>query len=153
MISQPFQFQMINITLNSTHFCLFSILISSRIGAVFLMMNTSKHERRTKIITSEKSTRQEHVETYVNIWGGEGPWRLSHRFLGLLVLALGFTNISLGVFLAVLPLAVWIIWYIYLGFILLAILLLEVASLIRNGCTGRGKSYAAGSGKPNKSNS
>jgi hypothetical protein len=51
-------------------------------------------------------------------------------------LALGFVNISLGVFLAVLPLPVWIIWYIYLGFLVLVLLGMEIVSLLRRGKDG-----------------
>lgn len=72
-------------------------------------------------------------------WGGEGTWRIGHRILGALVLALGFTNISLGVFLAVLPLAVWIIWFIYLGFFFFILLGMELVALVRRGSTGGSK--------------
>ena len=73
------------------------------------------------------------------IWGGEGTWRIGHRILGALVLALGFTNISLGVFLAVLPLAVWIIWFIYLGFLFFILVGMELVALARRGCSGTSK--------------
>lgn len=64
-------------------------------------------------------------------WSGATTWRLAHRSLGALVLALGFVNISLGVFLAVLPLPVWIIWYIYLGFLVLILVGMEIVQFIR----------------------
>ena len=54
-------------------------------------------------------------------------------------MALGLVNISLGVFLAVLPLAVWIIWYIYLGFLVLLLAGMEIVKLLRRG-DGGGKS-------------
>ena len=66
--------------------------------------------------------------------GGEGAWRTIHWILGSLVLALGLINISLGVFLAVLPLPVWVVWYIYMGILIIIILILEIrAFLIRRG--------------------
>jgi hypothetical protein len=74
-------------------------------------------------------------------WAGEGTWRIGHRILGSLVLALGLVNISLGVFLAVVPLAVWIIWYIYLGFLVLILIGMEIVSLLRGGAIGKGKTH------------
>lgn len=50
--------------------------------------------------------------------------------LGVLILALGFVNISLGVFLAVLPLPVWIIWFIYMGFLVLILVGMELAQVL-----------------------
>lgn len=76
-------------------------------------------------------------------WGGEGTWRIGHRILGALILALGFTNISLGVFLAVLPLAVWIIWFIYLGFFFFILIGMELVALARRGCSGTSKKKPA----------
>jgi hypothetical protein len=49
----------------------------------------------------------------------------------------------LGVFLAVLPLPVWIIWFIYLGFLLLILVGMEIVALIRRG----GASAGIGTGK------
>jgi hypothetical protein len=66
-------------------------------------------------------------------WAGEGPWRIIHRILGSIVLALGLINISLGVFLAVLPLPVWVIWYIYLGILIIIIFILEILACVRRG--------------------
>ena len=66
-------------------------------------------------------------------WAGEGAWRIGHRILGSLILAMGLVNISLGVFLAVLPLPVWIIWFIYLGFLVLILIGMEIVSLMRRG--------------------
>ena len=51
-------------------------------------------------------------------WAGEGPWRIIHRILGSIVLSLGLINVSLGVFLAVLPLPVWVVWYIVMNYFL-----------------------------------
>jgi hypothetical protein len=73
-------------------------------------------------------------------WAGEGTWRIGHRILGSLILAMGFVNISLGVFLAVLPLPVWIIWFIYLGFLVLILIGMEIVSLMRRG-VGKGGSH------------
>ena len=73
-------------------------------------------------------------------WGARGIWRIAHRILGLLILTLGLVNICLGVFLAILPLPVWIIWYIYFGFLVLLLASLEIVVLLRRGCTGKRKS-------------
>jgi hypothetical protein len=98
------------------------------LGAIFLRNRRSKGDRLTE---TDYKTRREEFEP--DTWAGEGVWRLCHLILGSLVLALGFVNISLGVFLAVLPLPVWIIWYIYLGFLVLVLLGMEIVSLIRRG--------------------
>ncbi|CAF1432008.1 unnamed protein product [Rotaria sp. Silwood1] len=106
-------------------------------GAVFLSMHDKKNE--SFIETDKKYTQQiKHRDT----WGGEGAWRIGHRILGLLILALGFVNICLGVFLAVLPLPVWIIWYIYFGFLVLLIIGLEIVALLRRDSSGKSKSYS-----------
>ncbi len=104
---------------------------SSRLGAIFLRNRRSKGDRLTE---TDYKTRREEFEP--DTWAGEGVWRLCHLILGSLVLALGFVNISLGVFLAVLPLPVWIIWYIYLGFLVLVLLGMEIVSLLRRGKDG-----------------
>ena len=107
----------------------------SRIGAIFLRNRVSKGDRLSE---SGKKIREDEF-TY-DTWAGEGSWRLGHRILGALVLALGLVNISLGVFLAVLPLAVWIIWFIYLGFLVLILLGMEIVALLRRRGGGAGKS-------------
>ena len=57
-----------------------------------------------------------------------------------MVLVLGLVNISLGVFLAVLPLAVWLIWYIYLIILVLLLVILEILGFLRRRATRRGPS-------------
>jgi len=73
-------------------------------------------------------------------WAGDGAWRIIHRILGSIVLALGLINISLGVFLAVLPLPVWIIWYIYMSFLIIIIFTMEILVYLRPGGVGKGGS-------------
>ncbi len=81
------------------------------------------------------------LETYAHdTWAGEGAWRIIHRILGSLVLALGLINISLGVFLAVLPLPVWVVWYIYMAILIIIIFLMEILTCIRRGGVGKGRS-------------
>lgn len=101
---------------------------------VVFRRRTGKTERISEPGT--KVTREVYVEEKS---GGESIWRTAHHILGGLILALGFVNISLGVFLAVLPLAVWICWFIWMGFFVLIIIGMEVVSLIRRG--GKGKSH------------
>lgn len=85
---------------------------------------TTKHQKRSK---KQKSA-------------DNASWRYAHTGLGALVLALGFVNISLGVFLAVLPLPVWIIWFIYLGFLVLILVGTELAAAF-TGKKGKSSSY------------
>ncbi len=73
-------------------------------------------------------------------WAGEGAWRIIHRILGTIVLILGLVNISLGVFLAVLPLPVWVIWYVYFSLLVIIIILMEIVAFVRRGGGGRGGS-------------
>ncbi|CAF2845073.1 unnamed protein product [Rotaria sp. Silwood2] len=106
------------------------------VGAIFLSMHNKKNASFSE--TDHKyHPKVDHSDT----WGGEGVWRIGHRILGLLILALGFVNISLGVFLAVLPLPVWIIWYIYFGFLVLLIIGLEIVALLRRSPSGKSGSY------------
>ena len=48
------------------------------------------------------------------------------------MLVLGLLNISLGVFLIVSPLPLWVAWYIYLGFLVIIILGMEIVKLLRS---------------------
>ncbi len=103
-------------------------------GAIFLRKRAVKGEPLSE---SGHKIRQDSYP--YDTWAGEGTWRIGHRILGSLVLVLGLTNISLGVFLAVLPLPVWIIWYIYLGFLVLILVGMEIVALIRRGGARTGK--------------
>ena len=120
-------------------FCLFLL----RIGAFFLRNRVTKKQTQ---IEGNGKTRPDDFRQ--DTWGGEGFWRTGHLILGALIIALGFVNISLGVFLAVLPLPVWIIWYIYLGFLVLILLGLELVGLCRGGgSSGSGKKKSKFPGK------
>ena len=106
-----------------------------RAGAFFLQKRPRKGERLTDPGSKVRMETFSHDQ-----WAGEGTWRIAHRILGSLVLALGLVNISLGVFLAVLPSPVWIIWYIYLGFLVLLLVGLELVALLRRGASRKGGS-------------
>ena len=106
----------------------------ARIGAFFVGKRVKSREP-----IGERGRKTQSDEYSDDTWAGEGTWRIGHRILGALVLALGFVNISLGVFLAVLPLPVWIIWFIYLGFLVLILLGMEIVALARRGATGTSK--------------
>ena len=114
-----------------------------RLGAIFL-----RNRRSTKGDRFSETDRKVRLDDDVNqdTWAGEGTWRIAHRILGSLILALGLVNISLGVFLAVLPLPVWIIWFIYLGFLVLILIGMEIVSL--RGRVGKGGTHKL-SGKKN----
>ncbi|CAF0779763.1 unnamed protein product [Didymodactylos carnosus] len=92
------------------------------IGAVFIKKRHPENNRREESV--------KHVQE--EPWQAETPWRLGHVGLGTLVLLLGLINISLGVFLAVLPMPVWIIWYIYLGLLVIILALLEIRRALTN---------------------
>jgi hypothetical protein len=85
-------------------------------------------------------------------WAGEGAWRIIHRILGSIVLALGLINISLGVFLAVLPTPVWIIWYIYFGILIIILFILEILAYVRRGGARKGGSLKLPGRKINEKN-
>jgi len=53
---------------------------------------------------------------------------------------LGIINISLGVFLAVLPLAVWVIWYIYMSILVIILIIMEIIAIRRSSVGGKGGS-------------
>ncbi|CAF1647177.1 unnamed protein product [Adineta ricciae] len=112
------------------------------IGAFFIGRHSVKSERLTE--SGHKVT----SGTFAyDKWGGEGLWRIAHRIIGSLVLALGLVNISLGVFLAVLPLAVWIIWYIWLGFLVLLLVGFEIISLVSGSGANKGGSLKLQAGR------
>ena len=99
---------------------------SFSIGFILLSRNKSKGER------FDNDNPKAHRTSGPKQSSDSSTWRWSHRCLGALVLALGFVNISLGVFLAVLPLPVWIIWYIYLGFLVLILVGMELVAFFRD---------------------
>lgn len=70
---------------------------------------------------------------------GENAWRLIHQLHGLLIIIIGLVNICLGVFLAVLPLPVWVVWYVYFGILVIVIFAVEILACRRN--YGNKKSY------------
>ncbi|CAF1010142.1 unnamed protein product [Adineta steineri] len=106
------------------------------IGAFFLGKRAAVKTERI----SESGQKIHFEQTNSDTWGGEGTWRIGHRILGLLILALGVVNISLGVFLAVLPLPVWIVWFIWMGFLVLILGGMEIVALLRQRGTHKGGS-------------
>jgi hypothetical protein len=130
--------------LDSFCFSIDVFFLFRRVGAIFLRKTVTNVER-----LNDSGQKVRYEETVEDAWGGAGTWRLVHRILGSLVVALGLVNISLGVFLAVLPLPVWIIWYIYLGFLLLILVGMEIVKLMRGRGTTKGGSYKP-PGKTNK---
>jgi hypothetical protein len=105
------------------------------LGAIFLKKRLNNGQRL------KESDQKFSLERFDNdTWAGEGAWRIIHRLLGSLVLALGLINISLGVFLAVLPLPVWVIWYIYMSFLVLILIAMEILAFRRQGGAGKGGS-------------
>ena len=53
-------------------------------------------------------------------------WEFIHHFGGRIAVLLALTNISLGVFFAVAHKVVWIIWYVYLGILVLVFIMAEI---------------------------
>jgi sensor histidine kinase YesM len=95
------------------------------------LSNDKRSESNHKIIQEEFAQ---------DTWAGEGGWRIIHRILGAIVLMLGIVNISLGVFLAVLPLAVWVIWFVYMSILILILITMEILAFVRGGGTRKGGS-------------
>ena len=58
-------------------------------------------------------------------------WEFIHGAGGRSAIALGFVNISLGVFLALAHFLIWCVWFAYLGFILLAHFIAEIVLTYR----------------------
>lgn len=57
---------------------------------------------------------------------GRFIWELFHKNLGRLALFLALINISLGFFLALVPSAVWAVWFVLLGLYIIAHITMEV---------------------------
>jgi hypothetical protein len=102
---------------------------------VFLKRRLDNRERLSE--SSHKISQDGFAQ---DTWAGEGGWRLIHRILGSIVLILGIINISLGVFLAVLPLAVWVIWYIYMSILVIVLIIMEIVAIRRSSAGGKGGS-------------
>ncbi|UJR33542.1 hypothetical protein I4U23_020984 [Adineta vaga] len=99
-------------------------------GAAFLKRRL--RDNRERLDDSSHKSSQDRFE--YDAWAGEGAWRIIHRILGAIVLSLGLVNISLGVFLAVLPLPVWVVWFIYMGILIIILVLMEIKACVnRNG--------------------
>jgi uncharacterized membrane protein len=103
---------------------------------------------KRRLVNGERLTDSGHKlsqEEFANdSWAGEGAWRMVHRILGSIVLILGLINISLGVFLAVLPLPVWVIWYIYFSILVIVLIGMEIVAFLRRNGTGKGGSLKLG---------
>jgi hypothetical protein len=53
-------------------------------------------------------------------------WEFTHHFLGHGAIYLGLANICLGIFLAMATQIIWIVWFAYLGFLLIAHVVAEM---------------------------
>lgn len=53
-------------------------------------------------------------------------WEFSHKFMGRSTLILALINISLGMFLAVVPTAVFAVWFGYLGAWVVLFFIMEI---------------------------
>ncbi|CAF0858917.1 unnamed protein product [Adineta steineri] len=91
---------------------------------MFLKRRADNRER-----LSESSHKLSQEGFHQDTWTGEGAWRIVHRIVGSIVLALGLVNISLGFFLAVLPLLVWVVWYIYMSLLVIGLIVMEIVAL------------------------
>ncbi|CAF1289129.1 unnamed protein product [Adineta steineri] len=80
---------------------------------------------------SESSHKLSQEGFHQDTWTDEGAWRIVHCILGSIVLAFGLVNISLGFFLAVLPLPVWVVWYIYMSLLVIGLIVMEIVALRR----------------------
>lgn len=96
-------------------------LLFCRVGAYFL-----PKPKAIKEGAGGSSYKIKHERYNEPNWGAEHGWRVIHFLLGSLVLLLGLINICLGVFLGVLPLPVWVIWYIYFGLLIIFLFIMEI---------------------------
>ncbi|CAF0900929.1 unnamed protein product [Rotaria sordida] len=95
------------------------------LGALILRRHSNNIERLSG--SSHKSSLEGFTK---DTWGGAGAWRIIHCIIGSIVLTLGLVNISLGVFLAVLPLPVWVGWYIYMSLLVIILAVMEIIALV-----------------------
>ncbi len=116
-----------------------------RVGAIFV-----KRRLNTEGRLSESNRKLSQDGFPQDTWAGEGAWRIIHRILGTIVLILGIVNISLGVFLAVLPLPVWVIWFIYMAILIIIFIILEIRAYTRRGGPRQGGSLKLPGKKINK---
>lgn len=56
-------------------------------------------------------------------------WELFHHNIGRIAVVLGLINISLGVFLALSHMAIWILWFIYFIVIILVFVFFEILKI------------------------
>ena len=101
------------------------LLFLPRLGLFIIKKRASENE------FSKLSTNRSSEKPIRAMSKSEAAWRRIHGIHGFLIIILGLVNICLGVFLAVLPLAVWIVWYVYFGILMLALLLAELLALLR----------------------
>ena len=58
-------------------------------------------------------------------------WEYYHKISGVFTIILGFLQVTLGLFLVIPPVAVWVVWIAIFGLWVLAILLHEIVKWIR----------------------
>lgn len=85
----------------------------------------------TRLIGSQYKISQEGLNQVQSV--GIHAWRIVHRLMGSLILALGLVNVSLGVFLAVLPLPVWVVWFVYMSLLVITLVVVEIKAIRDHG--------------------
>lgn len=75
--------------------------------------------------------------------GGAWFYKLYHRVVGILVMCLGFVNITLGLFLIVAPLILWVHWLVYSVLLSLVAFWLEVIGGNRNKAQNLGRNRSS----------
>ncbi|CAF5214593.1 unnamed protein product, partial [Rotaria magnacalcarata] len=106
------------------------------IGVCLIARSSKKHA-----ILRESSYKISQEEINQDTWVGKRSWSIIHRILGAIVLSLGFVNISLGVFLAVLPLPVWIVWFVYMSLLVIILVIMEIYKLLKDSGTHKTGSF------------
>ncbi|CAF3713442.1 unnamed protein product [Rotaria socialis] len=105
-------------------------------GVCLIARSSKKHA-----ILRESSYKISQEEINQDTWVGKRSWSIIHRILGAIVLSLGFVNISLGVFLAVLPLPVWIVWFVYMSLLVIILVIMEIYKLLKDSGTHKTGSF------------
>ena len=59
-------------------------------------------------------------------------WELLHKNLGRLAIILALINISLGLFLGLARIEIWITWYVYLGLVIIIWIVAEIVKCVRD---------------------
>lgn len=92
-----------------------------------MIISLEKHKQKFRriFILGHVSFRRPHKHPDGSRSTGRVIWELVHKNIGRLGLILALINISLGLLLAVAPVAAWAVWFALLGTFVIAYLVME----------------------------